>query len=420
MIILSRLPLRLISSAQAAETMNNNISILVGLKNNLDYSKYFYQTTRNLYPDVEIVFVSYNSTDGTNEWLDNLQDDHVKYYYSAETKTLAHTYNKCTKLATKDYVVFAHNDMVLTPCFIEGLQKHLSQKDLLYYTTIEPPIFSDDPRPWKIVQDFGTDIASFNKDALYTFAHEVQKDNAGQKKQVEGASFFLCVYRETLLTTGGLDTLFNPMFCEDDDLILRLSLLNLNKIVVPEVLCYHFISKTSRFSAEYQNKTQQIELNSNRNFVRKWGFKSSSSVKKKYDIGLVVTNCNEKILFQLEPWCSTIYIDCDPKPYIAQEQPNTAIDLAGKIKPLEAPKQNGILISFDGKNFNDQAYNKIQQLSEFITQQINTPPSLLQRMLRKNSALFKWKMLKFEIIDTQTYEHQLIHIKKIKDVFQPF
>jgi hypothetical protein len=50
--------------------MENNISLLVGLKNNLDYNKHFYKTTRELYPDVEICFVSYGSTDGTNEWLD--------------------------------------------------------------------------------------------------------------------------------------------------------------------------------------------------------------------------------------------------------------------------------------------------------------------------------------------------------------
>ncbi|NHA05909.1 glycosyltransferase [Mucilaginibacter sp. HC2] len=399
--------------------MNNNISILVGLKNNLDYSKYFYQTTRSLYPTVEIVFVSYNSTDGTNEWLDSLQDDHIKYYYSPQSKTLAHTYNKCTELATKDYVVFAHNDMVLTPGFIEGLQKHLSQKSLLYYTTVEPPIFADDHRPWKIVKDFGTDIASFKKDDLYSFTNKILKDNTEPKRDVQGASFFLCVNRDALLKVGGLDTLFNPMFCEDDDLILRLSLLNLKKIVIPDVLCYHFISKTSRFSAEYQNKTQQIELNSNRNFVRKWGFKSSSSVKKKYDIGLIIKNCDEKLLFQLEPWCSTIYTDCDPEPYIAREQFNTAIDLAERIKPIESSKQNGVLISIDGKNFNELAYNKIQQLSEFITWRINTPLSLLQKMLLKNSAVFKWKMFKFEFIDTQTYEHQLIHIKITCDAFQP-
>jgi hypothetical protein len=61
----------------------NNISLLVGLKNNLNYNKHFYSTTRELYPEVEICFVSYGSTDGTHEWLDSLQDNNVKYFHSA-------------------------------------------------------------------------------------------------------------------------------------------------------------------------------------------------------------------------------------------------------------------------------------------------------------------------------------------------
>jgi ribonuclease HI len=43
----------------------NNIHLLSRIKNNLDYNKHFYETTRELYPDVEICFVSYGSTDGT-------------------------------------------------------------------------------------------------------------------------------------------------------------------------------------------------------------------------------------------------------------------------------------------------------------------------------------------------------------------
>ncbi|RYD89320.1 MAG: glycosyltransferase [Sphingobacteriales bacterium] len=116
--------------------MKNNLSLLVGLKNNLDYSKNFYTTTRALYPDVEIVFTSYGSTDGTHEWLDSIKDDNVKYYYSADSKTLSDTYNKCTELATKEYVIYAHNDMVLAPGFIENLEKLVSDDNVVTYLGI--------------------------------------------------------------------------------------------------------------------------------------------------------------------------------------------------------------------------------------------------------------------------------------------
>ena len=63
--------------------MKNNISLLVAIRNNLEYSKHFYKTTRELYPDVEICFSSYGSTDGTDTWLESLKEDpYVKIFYT--------------------------------------------------------------------------------------------------------------------------------------------------------------------------------------------------------------------------------------------------------------------------------------------------------------------------------------------------
>lgn len=101
------------------------ISFLVGLKNNIEYTKYFYKNTRALYPNNEIVFVSYGSTDDTHQWLENLNDENVKYFFSEENKTLSDTYNKATEIATKPYVVFLHNDMILGKFFLENLQKNM-------------------------------------------------------------------------------------------------------------------------------------------------------------------------------------------------------------------------------------------------------------------------------------------------------
>ena len=82
--------------------MKNNISLLVGLKNNLDYNKHFYETTRELYPDIEICFVSYGSTDGTHEWLQSLSDNHVRFEYSTESKTFSDIFNTAAQLASCD------------------------------------------------------------------------------------------------------------------------------------------------------------------------------------------------------------------------------------------------------------------------------------------------------------------------------
>ena len=348
--------------------MKNNISLLVGLKNNLDYNKHFYQTTRELYPDVELCFVSYGSTDGTHEWLDTLSDINVKYFYSAEQKTFSDTFNKAAELATKDYVAYLHNDIVLAPRFLENLEKHVAPTNVVSYTTIEPPIFADHERPGKLIYDLGASLETFDKGALYEYVKH--KELEYSNKTELGITFFMCMPRIALLDMGGMDNLFNPMFCEDDDLIRRWKLLGMTCFTALDAICYHFVSKTSRFSEEYQNKTQQIEIASNRNYIRKWGTKSNAP---KYNIAFQVTNCNINLLQTLEPWCDRIYIDDAMQvltdSYIETEQPNTKFDLAKRVFCIgynDPAGENDIVVAIDGNTFTQTDFQYIQQLSEIL------------------------------------------------------
>jgi len=346
----------------------HNISLLVGLKNNLDYNKHFYTTTRALYPEIEICFVSYGSTDKTHEWLDSIQDTNVKYYHSKESKTFSETFNKATELATKEYVAYLHNDIVLAPNFIENIQKHLQVGRVVSYTTIEPPIFAGHQRPGKIIHDLGNSLQTFQISKLYDFVQSRQELDEGKTEQ--GITFFMCMHRELLLEVGGMDKLYNPMFCEDDDLIRRLSIKGLELITSLDAICYHFVSKTSRFSEEYQNKTQIIELNSSKNFIRKWGSKNQVP---KYNVAFVVKHCNLQMLEALEPWCDRIYIDDELgilfAAYYETEHKNTSYDLKKRVlttKWNDPQGENDIVVEFDGKNFTQQSFNIIQQLSEII------------------------------------------------------
>lgn len=396
--------------------MSENLSLLVGLKNNLSYSKSFYFTTRALYPDVEIVFTSYGSTDQTDEWLQSINDKNLIYFHSSESKTFADTYNKCTQLATKKYVVFAHNDMVLTPCFLENIEKHVSENHVINYTTIEPPIFSDNMRPGKIVKDFGPDPDNLMLDALYSFSKEIQQINEGLLRPEEDVSFFLCAEKALLLSIGGLDPLFNPMFCEDDDLVLRLKLSGAKFFTCLDAICYHFVSKTSRFSKEYEKLTTQIEANSNRNFIRKWGFRNTSAFKKKLNIGLIVKNGDASVLARLEPLSTNIYIDCEIKTYIEKEQPKTLFDLSSRIKPLNSIKGNDILVVVDAKNLNERYYDRILRLNEVIYNNFYSPLSFWKKLLGYSKSNFKWKIFSVTINKMVTHESEQIHLKSYRNV----
>ena len=93
-------------------------------------------------------------------------------------------------------------------------------------------------------------------------------------------------------------------------------------------------------------------------------------VPPKYDIGLIVKNCNSNLLEILEPWCSTIYIKDDMQvitiDYFEKEKNNTLYDLSERIKPYDNEKNNEVLVRIDATSFNQDDFSIIQQLPEII------------------------------------------------------
>lgn len=386
-------------------------SLLIGLKNNLAYTRFFYEQTRWLYPELELVFVSYGSTDGTHDWLDALADAHVRYHYEPTARTLSDTYNTAAELATSEYVVFVHNDLVLAPGFLESLAELQTAQRVVAYTRVEPPIFADDAQPGKLVQDFGTDLGTFQRETFFDFARQEQVRNRRENRPIaaEGrASFFLSVSRQVLLELGGLDPLFNPMFCEDDDLLLRFRLKGLELLIAANPIGYHFVSKTSRFSDEYQQRTGAIEAASNRNFVRKWGFRIDAPVKKTYDVGVILTNARPDHLREIEPWCATVYTDLDPAPYLREEQPRTAFDLQARIQPRSVQPTNGVLVWLDARKADAVA---LAELPEALDVRMRNPPSGLARFFEYLRGGFRWRGLRVQILNPTTHETARIHRK---------
>ena len=342
----------------------NNISVLVGLYNNINYTKEFYKYFRKIYPTVELVFVSYGSTDGTHRWLKYLNDSNVKSFYFPSKKTFSDTYNKAIELATKDYVVFAHNDMVVAPDWLENIEKHLHPQNVVSYTTIEPPIFGDHQRPGKIIKDFGDEFEGFKYDEFLEF---IQDKEQGLRNQTsEGISFFMALSRQQLLDIGGFDNIFNPYFSEDDDLIRRLKYLKLNCFTSLDSFVYHLVSKTSRFSEEAKLKTNEIEQNSNRTYIRKWGSYNSNF---KFNVGFIIKNADYNIIHHLEPWCDRLYSDyTDYKKYIQNNQEKTSFNLEYRVYSLnnDPELENDIIIEFDAAKLNQNRFELLQNIQNIL------------------------------------------------------
>lgn len=343
--------------------MQNKISTLVGLRNNLDYSKEFYKYFRRVYSTEELVFVSYNSFDGTDEWLDSLNDPNLIYLHSQDDGNFSDTFNKCAELATNSFIVFCHNDMVVAPMFLENLEKYLHKDRAVGYVTVEPPIFPS-PRVGKIIRDFGDGFENFNE-SFFEFARQEQENMQNQTEN--GITFFSAMSREVFLEMGGFDNIFNPMFMEDTDLIRRIEYRKLKCFTSRDSITNHFVSKTSRFSEEYKEKTRIIENNSQRNYLRKWGSQNSNN---RFNIGFIVENCNEQLLEALEPWCDQIYLDDGYKiissRYVEKEQPNTSFLLKYRIRDKDEEKINDIIIKFDASKLNNNNFEIIKNLQNIL------------------------------------------------------
>jgi hypothetical protein len=159
----------------------------------------------------------------------------------------------------------------------------------------------------------------------------------------------------------------------------------------------------------YEDSPEWLAQNqrSTRNFIRKWGHfvmhdpTLAPIVPPKYNIGLIVKNCNDQLLEALEPWCDTIYVDDmnqrEIEKYIVKEQVNTIIDLHPRIKPFDNEKNNEILITIDGNSFNNNDFANIQRIAQIIKQS-------------GGIGEFKLGNIKIEIIQMNEYTKNLIKL----------
>jgi GT2 family glycosyltransferase len=342
-------------------------TFVVAVYNNLELTKKCYDRIRELYPNSPLVISSGGSTDGTLDWGHGLNDRYTTFSHVNERITFSETYNLGVKLVKTDKFVLIHNDMVIGKYFLENLEIHLKENMLLSYTTIEPPIFNEHSRPGKIIMDFGADFSNFN----YKLFDEYVETNRFKCNIYAGASFFLSSYKKTFDEIGGFDGFsFVPAFCEDDDFLFRAKLKNIELKTIECAITYHFVSKTSRFSDEMKNETQKYEMNSNKNFIRKWGiptyilhsFNFLTNSELKYDdrknklIGN--TDIIKKYIAYLEPFFNKIEIEESPEDYINEEKKNTNYDLESKfIKDDEG----SIIVKID-KDITNEDYDVIQKL----------------------------------------------------------
>jgi len=295
-------------------------------KTNSNYTKNLVNNIRSIYPDetqVEII-VS--------------EDD---------TVTMGVNYNNAVARAKGEKIILLHNDMVIKPGFVEQMDKDIVKGRITAYTRVEPPIYPD-TYAGKIILDCGTSLETFNEDKFLNF-------NIEDTTLLDGGAqmFFGCMKEDYL----GIDGYTFKLFCEDDDLHLRHNVAGYEQ-KVSSAHVYHFISKTSRVG-----NYQDVEMESNKKFVKKWGFRKSE-YNVVYNKKCIIKNCNDDLKEALSLWF------------------NDGED---------------IIVEIDGNTFTSQDYTYIQQLNDII---------------KNNNELGEFELgnLKIKVNSLEEHQHKLIKL----------
>ena len=90
------------------------ITFVIPSRNNLEFLQLAYKSIRNLKTKHEILVLNDASIDGTQEWIDNLNDDDLIVHHNPgpERIGIVGMFDKGIEMARKEIIFAFHDDMV--------------------------------------------------------------------------------------------------------------------------------------------------------------------------------------------------------------------------------------------------------------------------------------------------------------------
>ena len=323
----------------------NKITFVIPSRNNLEFLQLAYKSIRNLDTKHEILVLNDASTDGTQEWIDSLNDKDLITHHNPgpERIGIVGMFDKGIEMARTEIIFAFHADMVAAPDLDKHILKYLKKGTVVSATRIEPPLHPDGPE--KMLVDFGIEVEDFNIDKFNNWVNNEYKPKH-DKLVTEGIFAPWCMYKEDFLAVGGHDELFAPQSKEDSDLFNRFVLNGYKVLQTWEGLVYHFTSRGSRFNkhvggATGKNSEEWLQTTTTnmKKFIKKWGTVVRHDkfmkpiISPVYKKSIKITNSTPQLEEILEIWH------------------NNGTD---------------IIIEVDGNKFNNDDFSYIQNLNEII------------------------------------------------------
>lgn len=206
-------------------------SIIILTRDRLDLTKKCIESiVRHTDVPIEWVFVDNGSTDGTVNYLKNI--DGAKVIVNEENKGFAAACNQGIKVAEGKFILLLNNDTVVTPGWLRNMHNWLQ---------LDPSIGIIGP-----VSNFVAPIQRVD-DAVYQTLEELDTYAKSRSVIFEGRGFYphrligLCMLfsREVVDRIGGLDERFFPGNYEDDDFCIRARIAGYKLWVAQNVFIHH-------------------------------------------------------------------------------------------------------------------------------------------------------------------------------------
>jgi glycosyltransferase involved in cell wall biosynthesis len=351
------------------------ISIVIPSHNNLRHLKNAYTSIRKHAPDVELILIDDASTDGTYKWLEEIYSQDKNLITLKVDQRKGHTilYDLGIQNATKDIVGIMHADMIMGPNYIQNMVKHIKPGIVVCGTRVEPPLHP--PGNEKIIENFGMDFDDLNVEGFESFCLDKQEEFKDQTTKGMFAPWI--IYKKDFQSMGGHDAIFAPFPYEDSDIFQRWLLAGYELIQSRDAFVYHLTCRGHRWTGEIQKDDDYFKIaskNAGRNYIRKWRSWIRNDefqhpvILNKYDIGFVIKGCDINLLYFIEPWSSTVYVDSQElvDEYINIAQPETTYSIKDRVKVIENDYNHAVVIEVDRQNLDNNGIQFITQLPEIL------------------------------------------------------
>ena len=240
-------------------------SICIPTLNNFNYLKICLESLKKNSTLNNEIIVHVN--EGGDETLQYVKNNNYSHTFSKEKLGVCSSVNLAAKKATKDFIVYAHDDMYFLPKWDLVLKNEISKlKNNLFYlsgTMMGPKEHID--------FDCGDTYQNFNEEKLL---NSYTNYNLYDHQGTHWAPHVL--HKDLWNKISGFDEAFDPGIGSDPDLNMRLWNENVRYFKgINDLKVYHFGSISIR------KKKDLISNNGTRQFLKKWGM-SVSFFKKHY------------------------------------------------------------------------------------------------------------------------------------------